>query len=125
VIEPALLGFNPDLILVASGFDAGAFDPLASMMAHAGTFAAMAASVVAVAEQLCDGRLVAVHEGGYSPAHVPFCGLAVIEQLSGIPSGVDDPFATLAALPYQDLQPHQASIIDAAAALVDRIPRYS
>jgi acetoin utilization deacetylase AcuC-like enzyme len=125
VIEPALRGFNPDLILVASGFDAGAFDPLASMMAHAGTFAAMAASVVAVAEQLCDGRLVAVHEGGYSPAHVPFCGLAVIEQLSGIPSGIDDPFATLAALPYQDLQPHQASIIDAAAALVDRIPRYS
>ncbi len=27
------------------------------------------------AVRLCDGRLVAVHEGGYSAGHVPFCGV--------------------------------------------------
>jgi len=32
------------------------------------------------------------HDGGYSPAHVPFCGLAVIEKLSGINTGVENPF---------------------------------
>lgn len=26
--------------------------------------------------------MVAVHEGGYSELYVPFCGLAVIEQLA-------------------------------------------
>lgn len=36
----------------------------------------------------CLGRLVAVHEGGYSELYVPFCGLAVIEQLAGVKSKV-------------------------------------
>lgn len=31
-------------------------------------------------------------EGGYSDAYVPFCGLAVVEELSGGRSGVEDPF---------------------------------
>lgn len=34
------------------------------------------------AERHCQGRVVAVHEGGYSELYVPFCGLAVIEQLA-------------------------------------------
>jgi acetoin utilization deacetylase AcuC-like enzyme len=33
---------------------------------------------------LLQGRVVAVHEGGYSEQYVPFCGLAVIEQLAGV-----------------------------------------
>ena len=37
-----------------------------------------------VAEDVCDGRLVVEHEGGYSSAYVPFCGLAVVEELAGI-----------------------------------------
>jgi hypothetical protein len=36
----------------------------------------------AAADRHCDGRMVAVHEGGYSELYVPFCGLAVIEQLA-------------------------------------------
>lgn len=36
----------------------------------------------AAAERHCQGRVVAVHEGGYSELYVPFCGLAVIEQLA-------------------------------------------
>jgi acetoin utilization deacetylase AcuC-like enzyme len=123
VVVPALEAFRPDLVLVASGYDAGAYDSMANMIAHAGTFAAMTASVLEVASVTADGRVVAVHEGGYASAHVPFCGLAVIEQLTGVPSGIDDPFGGLADLPYQGLQPHQASIIEAATALVDRVPR--
>lgn len=30
----------------------------------------------------CD-RIVAAHEGGYSELHVPICGHAVLEELSG------------------------------------------
>ena len=29
------------------------------------------------------GRLVYCHEGGYAPGYAPFCGLAVLEELSG------------------------------------------
>ncbi len=37
------------------------------------------------------GRLVMIHEGGYSEAYVPFCGLAIMEELSGRKSDVVDP----------------------------------
>ena len=53
---------------------------------------------------------------------MPFCGLAVLESLSGESSGVEDPFSEVAGLPYQDLQPYQAAVIDAAAALVGEVP---
>jgi acetoin utilization deacetylase AcuC-like enzyme len=39
---------------------------------------------------LLQGRVVAVHEGGYSEQYVPFCGLAVIEQLAGVRTKVRD-----------------------------------
>jgi acetoin utilization deacetylase AcuC-like enzyme len=122
VIVPALDRFAPSLLLVASGFDAGGFDAMAHMMAHSGTFAMMAAAIVGVAERHAGGRVVAFHEGGYSTFHVPFCGLAVFEQFTGIPSGIVDPYLTLANLPYQGLQVHQAAVIDAAAAFVSEVP---
>ncbi len=122
VVVPALERFAPELIIVASGYDAGGFDAMAHMMCHSGTFAAMAAMMIDVADRHCQGRLVVLHEGGYSPFHVPFCGLAVIEQLTGVPSGVADPYATLANLPYQDLQPHQDALIERVAELVDDVP---
>jgi acetoin utilization deacetylase AcuC-like enzyme len=122
VIVPALERFRPQLLLVSSGFDAGGFDAMAHMMAHSATFAMMASHLLEVAEHHCDGRLVAVHEGGYSTFHVPFCGLAVIEQMTGIASGIADPYLSLASLPYQDLQAHQAAVISAAAALVGQVP---
>ncbi|WP_210235477.1 hypothetical protein [Mesorhizobium sp. M8A.F.Ca.ET.165.01.1.1] len=34
------------------------------------------------ADDLCGGRLLLVHEGGYSEAHIPFCGHAVIATLA-------------------------------------------
>ena len=41
--------------------------------------------------EVCDGRIAVVHEGGYSESYVPFCGQALIEQLSGIATEVADP----------------------------------
>ena len=65
-----------------------------------------------LAAELCDGRLVLCHEGGYSTTYVPFCGLAVLEQLSGIQTAVSDPYlAAFAAVEGQELQPHQAAAI--------------
>jgi len=76
-----------------------------------------------VTGRLCDGRLVASHEGGYSAGHVPFCGLAAIEALSGLSAGIDDPFAYLGDIPGQELLPHQRAAVDAAAELVVGVPR--
>jgi acetoin utilization deacetylase AcuC-like enzyme len=91
LVIPALEQFKPDLIIVASGLDANAVDPLARMLIHSETFRALTDRMVETAARLCDGRLVVVHEGGYAEAYVPFCGHAVLEALSGERTAVEDP----------------------------------
>lgn len=122
VIAPALRRFRPELIVVPSGFDAGGNDPLGRMMLHSGCYRRMTRILMEVADEVCGGRLVLSHEGGYSPSYVPYCGLAVMEELSGISSGVEDPWLTMMERwGYQDLQSHQEAAIDRAAALLSRI----
>jgi len=91
LVIPALERFEPELIIVACGYDANAVDPLARMLLHSDSFRAMTRLLRQAAERLCQGRLVLVHEGGYSEAYVPFCGLAVVEELAGIRTAVSDP----------------------------------
>lgn len=93
LVLPALKRFAPDAIVVACGFDAAAVDPLGRMMATAETFRALTRMATAAADDLCDGRLTLVHEGGYSELYVPFCGHAVLEELSGSATAAPDPLA--------------------------------
>ena len=123
VVVPALEAFEPDLIVIACGFDAGALDPLGRMLLPASAFGTMTERLLDAAARLCGSRLVASHEGGYSAGHVPFCGLSVIEALSGLSAEIDDPFDYLAAVTGQELAPHQRAAVDAAAALVAGILR--
>lgn len=90
IVEPAINRFKPDMILVACGFDASGFDPLSRMLAYSETFRAMTKRTMALADKHCGGKLVLAHEGGYSEGYVPFCGLATIEELSGIRTDVED-----------------------------------
>ena len=63
---PAIRDFAPDVIIVACGYDAAANDPLGRMLATADTFRQMTARTMALANGLCGGKLLLVHEGGYS-----------------------------------------------------------
>jgi acetoin utilization deacetylase AcuC-like enzyme len=65
VVVPVLLQFKPDLLLISAGFDAHERDPLAGMRLSTQAFEAMTAELRQVAETCCNGRLVAVTEGGY------------------------------------------------------------
>jgi len=124
VITPALRAFKPELIVVACGFDAGGWDPLARMMLHSAAFADLTRRTMAVADELCDGRLVLLQEGGYDPATVPFMGLAVIETLSGIATGVTDPYLVIFEHdPAQALLPHQDAVIAQAEAVLQLLKR--
>ena len=91
IVVPALRRFRPELIVVASGLDANAVDPLARMLLHSESYREMTRLVMTEAATLCGGRLVMVHEGGYSEAYVPFCGLAIVETLAGRRTNVVDP----------------------------------
>ena len=116
VVLPALQAFKPDLIVIACGFDACYFDPLSHMLLVANHYRAMTQRIVQAANELCSGRVVASHEGGYCDFYVPFCGVAVIETLADIQSGVQDPYAGTECVANQDLVPHQRAYVDAAVA---------
>lgn len=57
--------FQPDLILLSAGFDAHEADPLGGMKLSADDFGALVWDAKSWANELCDGKLVAVLEGGY------------------------------------------------------------
>ena len=91
LVEPALRKFQPDVIIVACGFDAGGMDVLSRMLASADTFRQMTWRIKSIANDICGGRLVMAHEGGYSEVHVPFCGHAVIAEMAGSEIDAGDP----------------------------------
>ena len=108
VVAPALEHYQPELIIVACGLDAGFMDPTARMMLSGESYRSITASLMAEADRHCDGKIVFVHEGGYHVQTVPFYALAVFETLSGIRTDVLDPFlpaiAAACAAPLQDHQ---------------------
>ncbi|MGI9434220.1 MAG: class II histone deacetylase [Geminicoccaceae bacterium] len=119
VVLPALRILRPELILIASGVDASARDPLGRMLCSGETFRQMTKLLLAEAADLADGRLLACHEGGYAPTHAPFCALAIIETMADQPTGITDPLAErLAKGPGHDLLPAQQAVIDRAASIL-------
>lgn len=91
LVVPALRRFQPELIIIGNGLDANAVDPLARMLLHSDSYRQLTTLMQQLADELCQGRLVLVHEGGYAEAYVPFCGLAIVEALAGQRSPVTDP----------------------------------
>ena len=65
VVLPMLRAYAPELILVSAGFDAHERDPLASMNLDNQTYAALASSLIDLADELGHGRIGFVLEGGY------------------------------------------------------------
>ncbi|MEK6215996.1 MAG: class II histone deacetylase [Boseongicola sp.] len=90
---PTIRTFEPDVLIIACGFDAAAFDPLGRMLCTAETFREMTRRVMALTDEICGGHLVMVHEGGYSETYVPFCGHAVLAEMAGSSIDAPDPFA--------------------------------
>ena len=62
VVVPVLRRFRPELILVSCGQDAAAADPLGRMSVTTEGFRGMMASIVEAADELCEGRVVALQE---------------------------------------------------------------
>lgn len=119
IVIPTVDRYRPQLIVVASGLDANGVDPLARMQLHAEAFRWMTRQAKALAARHCDGKLVLAHEGGYAEACVPFCGLAVMEELSGHRTTVEDPFHEIFELqkPSARYMALQQQLIDEMAAL--------
>lgn len=111
-VVPAIRRFNPDVIVIPSGFDASCFDPLGRMAVTASGYRQMTRVMLDVAAEVCDGRLMMTHEGGYSPTYVPICGVTVLSEMSGVPVDViNDLYAGFDDKPESRLTDAQRAVV--------------
>jgi len=63
---PAMEAFNPEVLLVSSGFDAHEDDQMSDVKLSTEGYTWIIRTLLQLADQYCQGRLVSVLEGGYS-----------------------------------------------------------
>jgi acetoin utilization deacetylase AcuC-like enzyme len=64
-VIPALRAFKPNLLMVSAGFDAHEMDPLGQLRMTTEGFGRLTKMLIEAANELCEGRVVLVTEGGY------------------------------------------------------------
>lgn len=89
VLWPVADRFKPEVVLLSAGFDAHWQDPLAEMQLSAGAYSDLNREVIEIADTYCDGRLVAVQEGGYNLDAVAQCASTLVFNLTGSNTVVD------------------------------------
>lgn len=66
-IVPAVTEFAPDLIFLQGGADTHRADPLTHLALSVAGYADLVGGIVALADTVCDGRLIMAGGGGYEP----------------------------------------------------------
>lgn len=64
-IIPALIEFDPELLIISAGFDAHERDPLAQLRVKTDDYLWVTRKLLDTADECCDGRAVSMLEGGY------------------------------------------------------------
>ncbi len=110
LLLPTAQAFRPQLVLVSAGFDPHEDDPLGGMVVTERGFAAMCSAARALAEELCEGRLVLLLEGGYSLSGLAHSVHACLEVLTGrtdtFPTGTSRAAAAALAQSQEALRPY-------------------
>ena len=83
-LMPVIQSFKPDLIIISAGFDAHEDDPLAQMRVSSSCYGKMTDMVLKAAENICNGRLLSMLEGGYN--HTALAD-SVLEHVNALVTG--------------------------------------
>lgn len=83
VAVPMLERFAPQLVLVSSGWDSHYRDPLGTLNVSTAAYTRAARAVIEAAHRLCEGRVVAVLEGGYDTHALAWSAGALVQLLLG------------------------------------------
>jgi acetoin utilization deacetylase AcuC-like enzyme len=102
LVTPLIDDFAPEVIVIAAGVDANAFDPNGRMVVTMEGFRRLGLIARDLAARHCGGRLLLVQEGGYSPTYTAFSAQGMAEGVLGLKEGLlVDPIAY-----YPDLSQH-------------------
>lgn len=83
IMVPIIKQYKPQFILVSVGFDVHHSDPVASLSLSAYGFLEVFNKALNLASQLCEGKFVAVLEGGYSLKFLGKIATAAVARMAG------------------------------------------
>ncbi len=113
ILIPAARRFGPQLILVSAGYDAHLADPLSLQRVTTPGYANLVATLKGMAQELCQGRLAMVLEGGYNLNALAASVATSFEVLLG--AEVD--MTLVGPDPYRDRSVMAEQVIGAAKAM--------
>lgn len=98
IFKPFVESFKPQMLFISVGFDAHWNDPITMLGLSSAGYFTLAQKMVALADELCNGRIVFVLEGGYDAENVANGAGGVFDALdrNRLSHEADDPN------PYQE-----------------------
>jgi acetoin utilization deacetylase AcuC-like enzyme len=81
MIVPEIRSFAPQILMISVGFDGHMLDPLGGMRLTTDCYRWMARELRALAEELCEGRLFMILEGGYDLTALRESSEAMLEEM--------------------------------------------
>lgn len=93
IVWKAARRYQPDLLLISAGYDAHFVDPLAQMNLSLTGYTHLCRELKAMADDLCDGNIVFVMEGGYDLKAISHGMLNIAHVLLGHDT-ISDPYGS-------------------------------
>ncbi|MDD9858632.1 MAG: acetoin utilization protein AcuC, partial [Gammaproteobacteria bacterium] len=81
-VEEYLRAFQPEIILLQAGADSIAGDPITHLRFSPAAHGHAAAGLVRIADECCDGRIIAMGGGGYNRNNLALGWNEVLKALS-------------------------------------------
>ena len=81
LLEPILKEFQPDIVIVAAGFDMYWSDGIGNCILTSLSYYNFTKWILQLTEEICEGKIAFILEGGYSPTGLPVCVHSVIRAL--------------------------------------------
>lgn len=94
LVLPIIDQYQPELIVINAGFDAHFADESSGLEVTTAGFQRMTEMVMEVADNLCQGRVVALLEGGYALGTLGFSLAAMVSTMMGQAVKITDPVPT-------------------------------
>ncbi len=91
ILGPIARAYRPQLILVSSGCDGHFLDPLGRLRLTSAGYGRLAGFVAGLADELCEGRVVLVLEGGYDEVGLGWSTASILNVLAGRGGPLDEP----------------------------------
>ncbi|MBS7624281.1 histone deacetylase [Candidatus Bathyarchaeota archaeon] len=90
IISPIIVQYRPQFMIISAGFDGYYKDPVADLSLSAYIYPKIFQEAIYLANRLCDGRLVAILEGGYNLWFLRRAVVSCISRMSGISVKIRD-----------------------------------